>query len=185
MSEVSVFKFNISRVSDYTIINSIITNYLNENGFYYNYNEQCFMIGEVSEQRANEHMALEIVGAMYDMSRGISHIYVNPNIHPCLTYQIEGSQLIIKAYTLNDFANIKSYIHSNINTNAAGKEYYNNLKLNLFNKLYQNNIQLISTEKEKVKDKSSSKLFKKIVIIVLPIIILFGLIALFSYLSTN
>ena len=67
----------------------------------------------------------------------------------------------------------------------AGREYYNNLKSNLFNQLQQNNIQLISTETEKIKDKSSSKLLKKIIIIILPIIVLFGLIALFSYLSNN
>lgn len=185
MSKISVFKFNISQESDYTIINSIIANYLNENEFCYNYNEQCYMVGEASEQKANEHMASEIVGAMYDMSRGISHIYVNPNIHPCLTYKIEGTQLIIKAYTLDAFANVKAYIHSNINTNVVGKEYYNNLKSSLFTKLQQNNIQLISTETEKIKDKSSSKLLKKLIIIFLPIIVLFGLIALFSYLSNN
>lgn len=183
MSKVSVFKFNISQIIDYTSINSIIENYLNENGFSYNPNEQCYMIGEASEKEANENMAVEVIGTM---AIGLDNLYyAHANIHPCLTYKIEGSQLIIKAYTLNAFANVKSYIHSNINTNNAGKEYYNNLKSNLFNKLQQNNIQLISTEIEKVKDGSSSKLLKKTAIFILPTIILFGLIALFSYLSTN
>ena len=182
MSKVSVFKFNISQITDYTIINSIVTNYLTENGFSYNSNEQCYMIGEASEEKANEHMAVEIIGTMAGVTR---YGHVNPNIHPCLTYKIEESQLIIRAYTLNAFANVKSYIHSNINTNMAGKEYYNNLKSNLFNKLHQNNIQLISVETEKVKDESSSKLLKKLIRIILSIIILFVLIALFSYLSTH
>lgn len=185
MSKISVFKFNIEKVSDYNIINSIVEKYLNENGFSYNYNEQCYMIGEASEKEANEHMAYEIASAMYDMTRGFNHIYTNPNIHPCLTFKIEGNQLIIKAYTLNAFANIKAYIHSNVNTNMAGREYYNNLKANLFNELEQNNIKLISTKTEKVNDNSSSKLLKKAIIIILPIIVLFGLIALISYLSTN
>lgn len=185
MSKVSVFKFNISQIPNYNIINSIIANYLNENGFSYNYNEQCYMIGEASEKKANEHMVSEIVGAMYDMSRGINHIYNNPNVHPCLEYKIDGNQLIVKAYTLEAFANIKAYIHSSINTNMAGKEYYNNLKSSLFNKLQQNNIELVSTETEKVKDKSSSKLLKKLIIILLPVIVLFTFITLFAYLSAN
>ncbi len=183
MSKVSVFKFNINQIVDYSRINSIIENYLNENGFSYNPNEQCYMIGEASEQQANENMAVEVIGTM---AIGLHNLYyAHANIHPCLTYKIEGNQLIIKAYTLNAFANVKAYIHSNINTNNAGKEYYNHLKANLFNELQQNNIQLIRTEIEKVEDGSSSNLLKKIVIIILPIIILFGLLALFSYLSAN
>lgn len=182
MSKISVFKFNISQISDHNIINSIIGNYLNNNGFSYNNDEKCYMVGTASEQEANLNVAKEII---VDMSIGINHIHNYGKFHPCFEYKIENNQLIIKAYTLNAFAKIKSYIHSSVNTNMAGREYYNNLKLNLFSQLQQNNIQLIGTETEKIKDKSSSKLLKKLIIIILPIIVLFGLIALFSYLSNN
>lgn len=182
MSKISVFKFNINQISDHNIINSIIGNYLNNNGFSYNNDEKCYMVGTASEQEANLNVAKEIV---VDMAMGNPFIHNYGKFHPCFECKIENNQLIIKAYTLNAFAGIKSYIHSSVNTNMAGREYYNNLKTNLFNQLQQNNIQLISTETEKIKDKSSSKLLKKLIIIILPIIVLFGLIALFSYLSNN
>lgn len=185
MSKLSVFKFNIGLGTSYSDINSIINNYLNDSSFIYDYNAQCYVVGEISEKKANEHMALEIVDALYDNAKGISHIYVNQNLHPCLNYRIDGNQLIIKAYILNDFANYKICIHSNVNTNAAGKEYYNDLKENLFDKLQQNNVNLISVETEKLKDGSSTKLLKKIIIIFLPIIVFFGLMALVSYLRTH
>lgn len=181
MSKISVFKFNISQIYDYNIINSIIGKYLNNNGFSYNNAEKCYMVGTSSEQEANLNVAKEIV---VDMAMG-PFVHNYGKFHPCFECKIENNQLIIKAYTFNAFAGIKSYIHSSVNTNMAGREYYNNLKLNLFNQLQQNNIQLISTETEKIKDKSSSKLLKKLIIIILPIIVLFGLIALFSYLSNN
>lgn len=182
MSKVSVFKFNINQISDHNIINSIIGNYLNNNGFKYNNDKKCYMVGTASEQEANLNVAKEIV---VDMAMGNPFIYNYAKFHPCFEYKIENNQLIVKAYTLNAFAGTKLYIHSSINTNMAGREYYNNLKVNLFNQLQQHNIQLISTETEKIKDSSSSKLLKKIVIIILPIIVLFGLVALFSYLSNN
>ncbi len=182
MSKLSVFKFDISLGTSYNDINLIINNYLNDSGFIYNYNAQCYVVGEISEKKANDHMALEMADALYDNAIGISHIYVNQNLHPCLSYSIDKNQLIIRAYILNDFANIKNYIHSNVNTNAAGKEYYNDLKENLFDKLQQNNVNLVSVETEKVKDGSSTKLLKKIIIIILPIIVFFGLMALISYL---
>lgn len=182
MSKVSVFKFNISQISDHNIINSIIGNYLNNNGFKYNNDEKCYMVGTTSEQESNLNVAKEIV---VDMAMGNPFMHNYAKVNPCFECKIENNQLIIKAYTLNAFAGIKSYIHSSVNTNIAGREYYNNLKVNLFNQLQQHNIQLISTETEKIKDNSSSKLLKKISIIILPVIILFGVIALFSYLSNN
>lgn len=185
MSKVSVFRFNIGLDISNDVVNSIIKNYLEENEFNYDYNEQCYIVGKVSEKEANEGMALEIVDALYDVSIGINHIYVNPNIHPCLVYEIYENQLIIKAYILNNFSGSKSYIHLSFNTNVAGREYYNSLKENLFNNLEQNNVNLVSTQIEKIKDCSSIKLLKKIIIIIVPLIIFFALMALISYLSTN
>lgn len=191
MSKVSVFKFKINNIVEKTeLIDTIISEYLNKNGFNYNSNEKCYMIGNPSEADANKNMALNIASTLerhaLDLNpTSVSHLSrVYTNIHQCLEYEILGNQLIIKAYTFNAFSSIKAYIHSSINTNMAGKEYYHNLQTELFNELEKNNITLVSVESEKVVDTSNKKLIKKTILFVLPVIIIFTIITIIAYLSS-
>lgn len=180
MSKVSVFKFDISNVTDQNVISSIIVDYLRKNGFNFNESEQFYII-DSPEKQVEENIGAETVGTM---GKEVNTLF-DSRSNPCFSYQIVGNQLIIKAYTVNPLSGIKAYIHSNVNTNMAGKEYYNNLKTNLFTELQKYNVTLVSTEKEKVNDGSSSKLLKTVLYATIPIIIIFGIIALISYLSTN
>lgn len=181
MSKKSIFKFIIKDVANTKkIIDSIIVNYLEENNFSYNNNEKCYIIGNLSEKDANINMAASIVSNIQPY-----FIVTYPNLHQCFEYQIIENKLIIKAYILNAFSNSKAYIHSKVNSNMAGKEYYNNLQARLFNELKKNNILLSSIEIEKVKDGSTSKLLKKMLLIELPVIILFIIIAIYTYYSSH
>ena len=188
MSKKSVFKFNINNMQDRReIIDTIISNYLSENGFNYNSNENCYIIGNPSEEDANKNMAINVFSTLERSAMGLdpkSHT-LYANIHPCLEYEIVGNQLVIKAYTLNAFSNIKAYIHSNVNTNMAGKEYYNNLQEELFSKLKEKNIILENIEVEKVTDGSGAKLFKKTLLFTLPVILLFAVITIIAYCSRH
>lgn len=181
MSKKSVFKFNISNTQETKkTIDNIIGNYLEQNEFNYNNNEKCYIIGTPSEKDANLNMADNILTSMQ------SHATVRyTNQHQCLEYEIVGTQLIIKAYILNAFSNYKLYIHSNINSNMECKEYYNNLQTELFDELQQEGIILTSIETEKVVDGSISKLLKKTLLFVLPIIILFTIITIIAYYSSH
>ena len=192
MSKKSVFKFNISNMQEKKeIIDTIISNYLSENGFNYNSNENCYIIGTVSEAEADKNMAINVATTLRRQSAGLnatggahlSTLYTN--IHQCLEYEIVGNELVIKAYTLNAFSNIKAYIHSSVNTNMAGKEYYNHLQKELFSKLKEKNIILENIEVEKVTDGSGSKLFKKTLLFALPVIILFTIITIIAYCSSH
>ena len=193
MSKKSVFKFNINNVQEKKeIIDTIISNYLSDNGFNYNSNEKCYIIGTVSEAEADKNMAINIMNAAvqkhaYDLdpTSAARLARLHSNIHQCLEYEILGNQLVIKAYTLNAFSNIKAYIHSNVNTNMAGKEYYDHLQKELFSKLKEKNIILQSIEAEKVVDGSGSKLFKKTLLWTLPFIVLFTIIIIIAYCSSN
>lgn len=183
MSKKSVFKFNINNIQEKKeIIDTIIGNYLSENGFNYNSDENCYIIGNPSEEDANKNMSINVASTLVYGSH-LSTLYTN--IHQCLEYEIVGNQLVIKAYTLNAFSNIKAYIHSNVNTNMAGKEYYNNLQKELFSKLKEKNIVLENIEVEKVTDGSGSKLFKKTLLWTLPVIILFAIITIIAYCSSH
>ena len=192
MSKKSVFKFNINNMKDSKeIIDTIISSYLRENGFNYNSNENCYIIGNPSEEDANKNMAINVASTLERSVKGLnptsaahlSTLYTN--IHPCLEYEIVGNKLVIKAYTLNAFSNMKAYIHSNVNTNMAGKEYYNNLQEELFSKLKEKNIILENIEIEKVTDGSGSKLFKKTLLFTLPVILLFAVITIIAYCSSH
>lgn len=192
MSKKSVFKFNISNMQEKKeIIDTIIGNYLSENGFDYNSNENCYIIGTVSEAEADKNMAINVATTLGRQAAGLdptggahlSTLYTN--IHQCLEYEIVGNELVIKAYTLNAFSNIKAYIHSNVNTNMAGKEYYNHLQKELFSKLKEKNIILENIEVEKVTDGSGSKLFKKTLLFTLPVIIVFAIITIIAYCSSH
>lgn len=188
MSKKSVFKFNINNIPEArTTIDTIIGNYLKQNGFNYNNDEKCYIIGTPSEEDANKNMAVNIASTLESNILGIKPnlMTIYANIHQCLEYEIVGNQLVIKAYILNAFSNSKLYIHSNINTNMAGKEYYKNLQTDLFTKLQEKNIILVSTETEKVVDGSNSKLFKKTILCVLPVIILFTIITIIAYCSSH
>jgi hypothetical protein len=162
-------------------IEAIIGNYLKQNGFNYNNNEKCYIIGTPSEKDANIDMVTHVVENMH------SHIMMTtyPDMYQCLEYEIEGNQLIIKAYILNAFSNVKLDIYSNVNSNLECKEYYNNLQTELFNKLQHEGIVLASIETEKVVDGSNLKLFKKTLLFVLPVIILFTIITIIAYCSSH
>lgn len=181
MSKKSIFKFIIKDVEKTKeIIDSIIVNYLKQNNFSYNNNEKCYIIGNPSEKDANINMAASIVSNIQPY-----FVVTYPNLHQCFEYEIIGNQLIIKACILNVFSNSKSYIHSKANSNMVGREYYNNLQTKLFNELKQNNIILSSIEIEKVKDGSTSKLLRKMLLIVVPFIILFTIIVIYAYYSSH
>lgn len=181
MSKKSIFKF-IIRDDEKTkeMIDSIIVNYLEQNNFRYNNNEKCYIIGNPSEKDANIDMAATIVSNIQPY-----FIVTYPHLHQCFEYEIIGNQLIIKACILNDFSNIKAYIHSKVNSNMAGGEYYNNLQTELFNELKQNNIILSSIEIEKIKDGSTLKILRKMLLIIVPFIILFSIITIYAYYSSH
>lgn len=185
MSTKSIFKFIIRDVEKTKeIIDSIIVNYLEQNNFSYNNNEKCYIIGNPSEKDANINMAASIVSSIPSIVSNHG-LVIYSNLHQCFEYEIIGNQLIIRACVLNAFSNIKAYIHSKVNSNMAGREYYNNLQTKLFNELKQNNIILSSIETEKVKDGSTSKLLRKMFLIVVPIIILFTIITICAYYSSH
>ena len=107
MSKKSVFKFTINDTSkSKEIIDSIIMDYLKQNDFNYNDNEQCYIIGQPSELEANMNMAKSIT---YSMAYNEQMIF--SNLHRCFEYEIIGNQLIIKAYILNPFSNIPCILY--------------------------------------------------------------------------
>ena len=193
MSKKSVFKFNINNMQENKeVINNIINNYLSENEFNYNSDEKCYVIGTISEEDANKNMTVNVMNAAIQKhvfnldptsAAHLSNVY--SNIHPCLEYEVVGNQLVIKAYTLNAFSNIKAYIHLSANTNMAGREYYNNLQKELFSKLKEKNIILQNIETEKVVDGSGAKLFKKTLLWTLPFVVLFTIITIIAYCSSH
>lgn len=181
MSKKSIFKFIITDVQKTKdIIDPIIVNYLEQNNFSFNNSEKCYIIGNPSEKDANINMVASIVSNIQPY-----YMITYPNLHPCFEYEIIGNQLIIKACILNAFSNVKGYIHSKVNSNMAGRQYYNSLQTKLFNELQQNNIILSSIETEKVKDGSTSKALRKIFIMMVPLIILFTIITIYAYYSSH
>lgn len=156
MSKKSVFKFTINNIKEKKkLIDDIITNYLNENQF-------------------------EITS---DNSTYLSGLYAN--FYWCLEYEITENQLVIKAYIVNANSGMKGHIHSKTNTNAIGKEFYDNIKKELFSKLNEVNIVLEDIETEKATDGTGKNMLKLIVSISLPFIILFAIITMIAYYSSH
>lgn len=185
MSKKSVFMFNVNVANEKLNdeIKLIIDSYLKEENFLYNNAEKCFVTGDLSKEEtkdANINMVTNIVF-------GIQPYYKirYANLHRCFEYEISGNQLIIKAFILNAFSNIKQYIHSSINSSIAGKEYYKDLQTRLFKVLSTHDITLQSIKTEKVKDKGSLNLLKKTLLLIIPIIVLFTIIVIISYYSNN
>ena len=183
MSKVSVFKFNTNGVSK-EFVEKTIKEYLDIHGFAYNYNHNCYIAGTADESLAN----MNVASAVTDQIRGK---YVNTtnlqvaNSVSCFSYYFTNNQLVITAYVYNSFSGIKSYIQPSINTIYAAKLYYDDIYNNLFITLNNNNIILVSSEKEKIKDGSSMNLFKKTMIIIIPIIIVFAIITIIAYLKSH
>lgn len=171
MSKKSVFKFTIGGTENSKeVIDLIITKYLEKRGFIWDKDNECYMIGYLSEEEANISVARKVVTAISQSARSGYTNSVAPvdpiTSNPCFEYEIVGNNLIIKACVLNPFSSIKSYIHVRINTWPDGIEYYDDLQNELFKELEQNNVILSSVETEKVKDGSTLKALKKAILIV-------------------
>ena len=180
MSKVSVFKFNTNGVSK-EVIEKIIKEYLGMRGFAYNYEHNCYMVRTADESLANASTTTDQIMGKYVNATNLQVV----NSVSCFSYYFTNDQLVITAYVYNSFSGIKSYIQPGINTIYAAKLYYNDIYNNLFIILNNNNIILVSSEKEKIKDGSGANLVKKTVIIIIPVIIVFAVIAIIAYLKSN
>ncbi len=143
------------KINDKDLANKIVTDFIKSEDYEYSTKEQ-FFIGE---------------------SFG--------NFEKCLKIEIADDELIIKAFTRNTLTNLKAYIHIPINTSYFGKVFYKELQDNLFSELQNNNINLISIEKEKVKDDGNKNLIKGVLLLVVPFIIIWTILVLIIYFSTH
>ena len=118
------------------------------------------------------------------MSLILNKVIILEKNHPfenCLSYEVINDELIIKAFIRHSGSDTKQYIHVSYNTLQIAKEFYNQLQQNLFNILNENNIILKSTNSEKVKDDSTKRIIKLIILLEIPVIIIFTIITLIAY----
>lgn len=181
MSKISIFKFNTNNVNK-EFIDNIIKEYLNTRGFSYNYDHNCYMNKILDEKAANKEMLIAAAKTAIVGTESVNAgSLASSNTIYCLSYYFTSDQLIITAYTYNKFSSIKSQIQPGFNTIYDATLYYNDINNNLFTNLNSNNVILVSSEKQKIKDGSGLKLFKKTLMILIPVIIIFTIIILIAY----
>lgn len=182
MSKVSVFKFNTNNMN-IDLIENIMKDYLNNHGFSYNHENNCYMNGVVDEAKANAEVAGAVAGSIVTGAPNTSLQFSNSI--QCISYSIINNQLVITAYIYNAFSKIKSYIQPGLNTIAPAANFYREINSSLFNTLKENNIILVSSEKEKINDGSGVNLFLKTILFTLPVIIIFAIIIVVLYIKSQ
>lgn len=173
MSKISVFKFNINNYNsneNSNIIHNIIGEYLGSRGFYYNQEKRCYMTGQPTSTAKNIAVNIGMAVSSAALTGGTRVVGVQ-SLQRGFEFQINGNQLIIKAYLIDSKFDAKHFIHSTFNNSNAAIYYYSDIKQNLFKKLEANNIIYVSKEVEKINDGSGKK-YLKILLIIMGIMIL-------------
>lgn len=179
MSKVSVFRFKINNTEEIDKINQIIDNYLNARRMFYDNEKQCYMTAKPTKQDNIKNAALSTgVSVVASVLTGGVAVFSYNAIQHGFEYQINGNELVIKAYLI--VKNAKKFIHSIFNNSQAGARYYGDLQGTLFKELKNNNVLLTSKEVEKINDGSEFKTVRNILIYFLVLIIIFFGIFLFT-----
>ncbi len=190
MSKISIFKFKINRQIDIVFINNIMNNYLYEKGFKYYDKEKCYMnnipsqeiIDKIESKKSSNNIFVDFYYLIL-WGRFLDYDYFS--YHKCLEYEIDGNYLIIKAYTIDLYSNVKYYIHITPNTSLDGRDFYNDLRNNLFNILNKNNIVLENTETEKINTKEDRPVIRNLFLSSMFILIIVVIIAIIIYKIIN
>ncbi len=182
MSKKSVFKFNIGNSNKEELVKKLINNYLNENGFVFDSEKQCYLTNQSG-------IAMAPTQIVNDLPRDIEVGYTSTW---GFQYNISNNYLTIKAFTNLYNPNIKflnsndtNFIHAKINKSPAGAQYYENIKNNLFQELSNNDIELLSEEIEKINDGSSIRFIFLIIGIILACILLLGMLVFILKILSN
>lgn len=166
MSKISVFKFNINNNKSINILNNIIGEYLRTRGFFYNQEKGCYTTGTPTSQDYSKNIAKNVGLAVASAAlTGGTRVVGVTLIQKGFEVQINGNQLIIKAYLINNKINSKQHIHSTFNNSNAATYYYVDLKNNLFKILEKNGITYVGKEIEKINDGTEQKTAKILLII--------------------
>lgn len=147
MEKLSVFKFSLDSAKPEKI-KEIIESYIKSRGMAYDDKMKCYRTGGDEKETHRKNLAKSIGVSLASAALGgtFAHSYISVAFG--FEYQINGKELIIKAYQI--YKGKRRFIHSTFNNTPAGTSYYTDLRNSLFKALAENGTELAGKEVEKV-----------------------------------
>lgn len=165
MSKITVFKFDVSDLSEMGMVHQAIGKYLNVRGFVYNREYECYETPDPNNPLSSGNVNDAVLN-------GVSSILVY-KVKRGFKYIVGGDQITIETYIVDK--NRKQAIHKNSNSEA--RSYYNDLNTTLFKELNYHKTHLISTDFKSINDgMGSSKSMLPLIIVLIALVIIAALI---------
>ena len=146
MGKISVFKFKMNG-ADESEIKAIIESYLASRGFSYDAEAHAYSTGTPTKEETAKNIAKGVGVSLVSAALGGTFGHVYSKVDHRMEYQLNGVELIIKAYLY--VKGKKIFIHSMFNNSAAASNYYSDLKMSLFKALEEKGVEQTAKEVEK------------------------------------